>query len=145
MMRRAWSLALALLAAACAHAPQEPGPAPAPPPAARAVPADRELAEALQTASAYCYDPEGIVDCAAPPREIRIHAARCVPIAPEEAQLSAACRLDWTEIMDRPGRDRAHHGDCIRFILLDIEGAPGRNFWAVRYTPPGHACEVPAG
>ena len=146
-MRRAWPLALALLAAACAQPKPltRPEAAPPPPPAspaARTVPATPDLVEAFRIANT-CHDPDGIVDCAAPPRETRIEAARCVPIAPEDGHPSAACRLDWTEIKDWRGRDRKYRDVCVRFILLDIEGAPGRDFWAVRYTPPDHKCEVP--
>lgn len=134
-------LALPLLAAACAR--PTPIAAPAPPPRA-AVPTTPEMAEAVRFVANYCYDPDGIVDCAAGPREVRIDAARCIPIAPEDGKRSAACRLDWTEIMDRPGKDRSYRDLCVRFILLDIEGAPDRNFWTVRYTPRDHVCEVPA-
>lgn len=144
-MRLALVIGLALLTAACAKSPgAAPAAAPAPvaKPVAVPLPPQPDMAGAL-FALAEC-DPGEDADCAASPTAVRIDAARCVPIAPEDGNPSAACRLDWTEIMPPPHKDVAHANECVRFILLGIDDKPGAFLWAVRYTPPGHTCEVPA-
>lgn len=149
-MKRALAIALALLAAACAQSkPDVRPPAPAPaaivvprPSVGVTVPNDFDIAGALHAIAAECVDQDGADDCSGVPASIRIENARCAPIAPADGNASAACRFDSTYVMHPPRRDIAQRGECLRFVLLDVEGGD-RKLWAVRYTPPGYECEVP--
>ena len=135
-------LVLALLATACSKPAPPVMVTPAPLPVALPLPPQDAMAGALMML-ADC-DQDEDQDCSAKPLAVRIDGARCLPIPPEDGNPAVACRLDWTEEMPPPRRAALHRGECVRFILLDVDDTPGRKLWAVLYTPPEHRCEVAA-